>query len=56
LRIYFIGATKRNIHTSTVTKKPVEELMSKWLVGARDREGRRIMRAEKRKEKRIQDF
>jgi len=56
LRIYFVGAAKRNIHTATVTKKQVEEQMSKWLVGARDRGGRRIIRVEKAKEKRIQDF
>jgi len=51
LRIYFIGATKRTIHTSTLTKKQVEEQVSKWLVGARDHGGRRFIRAEKAKEK-----
>jgi len=56
LKIYFIRATKRNIHTSTVTRKQVEEQMIKWLVGARDRGERRIIRAEKAKEKRIQEF
>jgi len=30
--------------------------MIKWLVGARDRGERRIIRAEKAKEKRIQEF
>jgi len=54
LRIYFVGVAKRKIHT--VTNKQVEEQMSKWLVGARDRGGRRIIRAEKAKEKIIQDF
>jgi len=46
-----LGAAKRNVHTSAVTKKQIEEQMSKWLVGACDREGGRIMRAEKAKEK-----
>jgi len=56
LRIYFVGASKRNIHKSTVTKKQVEEQMRKWLVGARDRGGRRMIRAEKAEETRIQYF
>jgi len=52
----FCRNCKKNIHKSTVTKKQVEEQMRKWLVGARDRGGRRIIRAEKAEEKRIQDF
>ncbi len=38
---YCAGAVRKNLSASTADKKEVERLVSKWLTGARDRDGKR---------------
>ena len=40
-----LGAVKKNCETAQQNRKDVERAVSKWLVGGRDRDGNRAIRA-----------
>ena len=50
--IYLIGSLKRNTQLGDFTQHKVEKIMSKWLTGSRDRDGKRAQRAKAEQEKR----
>lgn len=46
------GAVKRNTQTASCNRKDVESAVAKWLLGSRDRNGGRVLRAWREKEQR----
>ena len=46
------GSLKKNTHLPVFSNKDVELSVSKWLTGARDRDGKRVERAKAEKRKR----
>jgi len=47
-----IGAVRRNTLLATASRKDVESGVAKWLTGARDRGGKRVVRAKRDQHKR----
>jgi len=45
---YISDGVKSNGRTSTATEKDVEASVAKWLIGCRDRDGKRALRLAKR--------